>query len=377
MIARLTGRTASSIARLAFPAARAKRGPGGHARFVKARHWRRHMVAAAAATPGSAGPPAETACGGARDALAADDRPSASEAVLSQVPRAVLDPTSAADASWRVSEADLDALAPPAGHTQAVCELAAGLGLDFRDRALLRQAFVHASFAFSPPNEQRARVLERSQSHRLANDRLEILGDAVLSMVLSSYLFCNAPHATPATLTLYTHFLRSNDMLAELAVRLGVAPLVLVGQNFRPRRAPSVASAASTRDMYETGMRSIRGNAVEALIGAVHADRGLAVASAFVARHCLPHMLAALRAAGDVNPVASLNTAVLQRFKQPPVWRMAREGVVSTASVFVGGRHVATGRGRNQRQAKRDAAIAALPALARLQPDPADEGGSL
>ncbi len=136
------------------------------------------------------------------------------------------------------------------------------LGCTLTDGGMLRRALTHRSF--SADN----------------NERLEYLGDAVLSFVVAEMLYRNFPEASEGELSRYRASLVSGEALAQVAADAGVGEQLLLGDG----------------EMKSGGQRraTILADALEALIGAVYIDQGLDVARAVVERlfreplHALP-----------------------------------------------------------------------------------------
>jgi ribonuclease-3 len=126
------------------------------------------------------------------------------------------------------------------------------LGCTLADAGLLLRALTHRSFG--PDN----------------NERLEYLGDAVLSFVIAELLFHAFPEASEGELSRYRASLVSGDALAAAALELGLGDLVRLGEG----------------EMKSGGQRraSILADTLEALFGAIFLDRGLDAARAAAAR---------------------------------------------------------------------------------------------
>jgi len=132
---------------------------------------------------------------------------------------------------------------------------------------LLRQALRHSSYANEHPEEGES------------NERLEFLGDAVLSLAVSEYLYKNCPLAE-GELTQVRSLVVSGPTLAEKAKALGLSSYLLLG-----------------RGEEESGGRersSILSDAFEALVGAVFLHQGYQAAARFVLRHLKPEIERAL-----------------------------------------------------------------------------------
>ena len=136
-------------------------------------------------------------------------------------------------------------------------------GVQFNDLELLRQAFTHRSYL----NEHRG----ESGGH---NERLEFLGDAVLELVSTHFLYTKFPGHAEGELTAYRASLVNATTCAEVATQLGMNDYLLLsrGEAKDTGRARGVLLA----------------NAFEALIGAIYLDQGYDAARDFIAAHLLP-----------------------------------------------------------------------------------------
>ncbi len=120
-------------------------------------------------------------------------------------------------------------------------------------------AFIHSSLA--------------DEQHQ-CNERLEFLGDAILSSIIADYLFQKFPYRDEGYLTDIRSKMVSRNQLNDLAHRLGIDKLVLYNKS----------------DTF-LSKKSIGGNALEALIGAVYLDGGYELARRFIIKKIvLPHL---------------------------------------------------------------------------------------
>ena len=141
-------------------------------------------------------------------------------------------------------------------------EFAQKMGVVFNDIGLLRTACTHRSFL----NENKGAGLEH-------NERLEFLGDAVLELVITYFLFKKYPKKNEGDLTSYRAALVNTVSLSRVAESLGVNDYMLLsrGEEKDKGRARSIILADS----------------VEAIIGAIYIDQGYNAAANFVSRHLL------------------------------------------------------------------------------------------
>jgi ribonuclease III len=139
-------------------------------------------------------------------------------------------------------------------------ELEKNLGIAMCDLALLENALTHSSYA----NEKKNKGAK-------SNERLEFLGDSMLSIVITEHLYRTYPHLPEGELTKARSLLVCEDSLARLAKELDLNEYILLGKGER-------LSGGQNRD-------SILADAMEALIGAVFIDNGFEAAKSFVLKY--------------------------------------------------------------------------------------------
>jgi ribonuclease III len=223
--------------------------------------------------------------------------------------------------------------------------LAERLGLIVRDRDLLAQALVHSSWLHEHP--------ESAWGH---NERLEFLGDAVVSIAVSEELFRRHPADDEGVLSARRAAIVSTPGLARLAARLDLGPFLLLGEG-EARRGGRVRP-------------SLLASAFEALVGAIYLDQGWEVARDWI------HALAAEELSADLtmtslkSPKSRLQEHTQRTTGERPVYRLL--GVVGPdhekqfrIEVVVDGRILGTGEGPSRRIAETSAATQALDAIRR------------
>ena len=144
----------------------------------------------------------------------------------------------------------------------AFARLEAAIGYNFTDRTLLRRAMTHSSHS----NETGER-----NHHLLCNERLEFLGDSVLSIVVSRYLFKAYPQEGEGILTNMRKDVVCAEALARYARRIGISDCLYLGNG---------EELSGGRDK-----ENILADAFEALLAAVYldaGDRGMEIISAFL-----------------------------------------------------------------------------------------------
>lgn len=212
----------------------------------------------------------------------------------------------------------------------------------FNDINLLKQACTHRSFL----NENKGAGLEH-------NERLEFLGDAVLELVITSYLYRKYPQKHEGDLTSYRSALVNTHSLSRVAEGLGVNDYLLLskGESKDTGRARSIILADS----------------VEALIGAVYLDKGYDAAANFISQNLLEVI--------DIDEIVEkkLWLDAKSRFQeraqeetgQTPSYKTMKEtgpdhSKIFTLGVFIGDTQVAIGTGLSKQEAEQKAAEKAL-----------------
>lgn len=217
----------------------------------------------------------------------------------------------------------------------------------------LEEALTHPSFA----NEQRL-------GRRTDNQRLEFLGDAVLGLLASELLMERFPAAKEGELSLMRSQLVSTEALAAWARAIDFGPALRLGRG---------ADAAGERERD-----NVLADAVEALVGAVYLDRGIAAARRFSAT-IVAEPLSRLESATVVgrDPKSELQEQVQAEGGPSPRYRVVgtegpdhRRAFIVVVEVL--GEVLGEGRGRSKKLAERAAARAAIEAraLARSRPAP-------
>ncbi len=139
------------------------------------------------------------------------------------------------------------------------------ISVSFNDKALLKQAFVHRSYL----NENK----EFPLGH---NERLEFLGDAVLELVITDYLYGKYPEKNEGELTALRSALVNANTLHAVGSQLGINDFLLLSRG----------------EAKDTGRarQYILANTMESIIGAVYLDRGYDIAKKFIYDFITPHL---------------------------------------------------------------------------------------
>ncbi len=213
------------------------------------------------------------------------------------------------------------------------------LGFEFQDIDLLVTALTHRSYV----NEHRKSVSEH-------NERLEFLGDAVLELVVTDFLFRNYGEAE-GILTSWRAALVRTESIGEAGQKLGYEPLV------RMSRGEKHGS--------ERARLQILANAFEAVIGAIYLERGYDDAATFITKHITSKLDGILKEGSWRDPKSHLQE-VMQRIDGVTPRYVVLEEVgpdhdkVFTLGVYASDKLVSKGIGPSKQAAQQEAAKAAL-----------------
>lgn len=214
------------------------------------------------------------------------------------------------------------------------------IGVSFTDISLLKQAFTHRSYI----NENR----ELGLSH---NERLEFLGDAVLELVITHYLYKEFPAKDEGTLTSYRSALVNATTCSDIALKLSVNEFLLLSKG----------------ESKDTGRarQYILANALEAIIGAIYLDQGYESAQKFIEKNFIP-LIEKIMNEGLHIDAKSLFQEKAQEFESvTPAYKTLKETGPDhdkkfTVGVFLGKELVAEGEGKSKQDAEQIAARTAL-----------------
>jgi ribonuclease III len=234
-------------------------------------------------------------------------------------------------------------------HEGRAAALAERLGLPITNLALLEEALVHSSY----PNDHPGETIR-------SNERLEFLGDAVISMIFSEALFRESGDDDEGVLTARRARIVSSPALARLASRIRLGDYLLLGEGAErahERRRPTVLESA-----------------FEALVGAVYLDRGYPQTREWLLSLAGPELADRPAPAALKSAKSRLLEATQALTGRPPTYRVVTATGPDHARWYVveavlEGDVLGTGGGRNRRAAEMEAAEAALVRLA--GPDPA------
>ncbi|MBI4021868.1 MAG: ribonuclease III [Candidatus Andersenbacteria bacterium] len=216
------------------------------------------------------------------------------------------------------------------------------IGISFANKDLLRQAFVHRSYL----NENKGLALEH-------NERLEFLGDAVLELVVTDYLYHHYQLPEGELTNLRAAVVRG-EMLSQLAAEVGMESYMLLSRG--------------EQKGSEKARQYILANAFEALIGALYLDGEYEAARAFISRVVLAKLPEVISKGLHVDSKSRFQELAQERFRITPTYEVLREDGLDHAKQFVvglflGNRKVSEGSGSSKQEAQQAAARLALEEL--------------
>lgn len=213
------------------------------------------------------------------------------------------------------------------------------IDVSFNNNALLEQAFIHRSYL----NEHPKLGLEH-------NERLEFLGDAVLELVVTDFLYRNYPNPE-GDLTNWRSALVKTESLASVAEKLNISPY------FKLSRGESKGNARSHA--------LISANAIEAIIGAIYLDQGYDAAKGFITTQIISTLPQILAEGTWMDPKSKFQELAQNQFGLTPNYKVMDENgpdhdKTFTVGVYVGDRLFGQGNGSSKQAAQQVAAAAAL-----------------
>ena len=213
------------------------------------------------------------------------------------------------------------------------------LGLSFTNLSLLEEALTHRSY------------LNEHKSAGRHNERLEFLGDAVLELSATKFLFDKYPAKPEGELTAFRAALVNTYSLASLAEGLGMNDMLLLSKG----------------EKRDTGRarQIILANAFEAVLGAIYLDRGYEAADAFLQTHLYPKLDSIIEAKAYQDAKSRFQEAAQEKKGSTPTYKTLREDGPDhdrefVVGVFVAEKEVARGIGKSKQEAEQSAAKAAL-----------------
>ena len=223
-------------------------------------------------------------------------------------------------------------------------DLTKKLGVEFHNIEILQQALTHRSYL----NEHRSYKLDH-------NERLEFLGDAVLELVVTEYLYKNFPNPE-GEMTNWRSALVNGEMLAKISSRLGVEKYLLMSRG----------------EAKDTGRarQYLLANAFEAITGAIYLDqkeKGYEKCQEFIMKNVVSELPEIIEKKLYMDPKSHFQEKSQDKVGVTPSYRVTSESGPDhdkkfVVGVYLGEELVAEGEGRSKQEAQRSAAEKALEA---------------
>jgi len=214
------------------------------------------------------------------------------------------------------------------------------LELNFKNKDLLVQAFVHRSY-----------LNENPKFHLFHNERLEFLGDAVLEQVVTEYLFKNYPDKAEGDLTSWRASLVNAKMLEKIARELEFNDFLLLSQGERKEEGRA--------------RQYILADALEAFIGSLYLDQGLDVCKDFIAKNIIKELENIIEKGLFKDDKSFFQERAQDQVGITPVYNVLKEWGPDhekhfIVGVFLNKEMVAEGEGSSKQEAEEEAANKAL-----------------
>lgn len=213
-------------------------------------------------------------------------------------------------------------------------------GIVFKNKELLKQAFIHRSY-----------INENTNTKSSHNERLEFLGDAVLELVVTDYLYRKYTTAPEGELTAYRSSLVNAVVLSETASELSMNEFLLL-------------SKGESRDTGKARMH-IMANTFESFVGAVYLDQGYDSAAAFIAKALFTKLDEIVRRKLWRDPKSYIQEKAQEFVHVTPSYKVMSESGPDhdkrfVVGIFFGADKIAEGRGKSKQEAESKAAQEAL-----------------
>lgn len=210
----------------------------------------------------------------------------------------------------------------------------------FNDKKLLEQAFIHRSY-----------INENTGSKLSHNERLEFLGDAVLELIVTDYLYKKYSEKDEGELTAYRSSLVNATICGEIASDLGMNDYLLLSKG----EAKDIGKARGY----------ILANTYEAYVGAVYLDQGYDVAKDFIAKTIFDKIETIVAQKLWRDPKSLVQEKAQEYLNVTPSYKVLHESGPDhdkyfTIGIFFGEGCVAEGKGKSKQEAEQDAAHKAL-----------------
>ncbi len=218
--------------------------------------------------------------------------------------------------------------------------LAKILEIPLKSDGHLEQAVVHRSYLNEHPDFPLAH-----------NERLEFLGDAVLELVVTEYLY-NTFENPEGELTTWRSSIVNGDSLAVIGNDIGIEPYLYL-------------SRGEEKDANSKARRYILANAMEAIIGAIYLDFGWELSKTFILKHVVSKLGDIIAERSYIDPKSKFQESAQSKLSVTPSYKVLEESGPDHQKTFIMGAYigkdlVAKGEGTSKQEAQISAAANAL-----------------
>ena len=215
------------------------------------------------------------------------------------------------------------------------------LEVNFKNADLLKQALVHRSYLNEHP--------DFTVGH---NERLEFLGDAVLEIVVTEFLYLNFCDTDEGDLTNWRASLVNAKMLHLVAEELKLEDYLYL-------------SKGEAKDKNKKSRQYILANAVEAVIGAMYLDQGIEVAKIFILKNIVSKLDEILSSESYLDPKSKFQEEAQEKKGITPHYEILNEegpdhAKLFTVGLYLGTELITSGEGSSKQEAQVDAAAKGL-----------------
>lgn len=216
------------------------------------------------------------------------------------------------------------------------------LGINFKNTALLKQAFIHSSY------------LNEVRLNSGSNERLEFLGDSVLSLITSEALFNLRKDDAEGDLTNLRAYIVKTKSLSEAAKKLNL------GKYLKLSKGEEMGGGRENPQLLA--------NTYEAFLGAIYLDQGLETVKAVIEKTLLALFEKELKAGPPKDAKSNLQEVVQEKFKQSPHYKILQtqgpdHAKKFSVAVYIEGKEMGRGVGSSKQDAEESSAKEALKKL--------------
>lgn len=213
---------------------------------------------------------------------------------------------------------------------------------EFVNKKIEFQVFTHRSY------------LNESNEARESNERMEFLGDSILSFVVSSYIYEHYPNLKEGELTNLRSILTNTETLYLVAKELKLGEYLKLSKG-------EEASGGRTN-------KSLLANTYESVVGGLYLDQGIESSRKFIHDTIISQIETIIQDQGLKDPKSNLQEILQEKFKESPIYEIVEEdgpdhARTYTVQVRIGSRLLGKGTGKSKQDAEKQAAREALKTL--------------